>query len=110
MWILSFYHNEGIWLFVGLNSFIHTIMYAYYAASVYHKIPFRWSITLMQMIQFLTGFYFEWKYVAMPCHVGPLVAGCIFTYAYVGTVFLLFVHFFTTTYILGGGKDKKKEE
>jgi hypothetical protein len=53
------YHNEaeGIWIYVVLNGFIHTIMYYYYACAIM-KWPFYFPkqlITTMQLLQFVAG-------------------------------------------------------
>ncbi|KAF8941505.1 fatty acid elongase [Dissophora ornata] len=53
------YRAHPIWVFTTLNSFVHTIMYAYYAAtSVGLKPPGKKYITSMQITQFWTGIGF----------------------------------------------------
>merc|ERR1712032_641505 len=54
------YHgrNDAVWIFVGLNGIIHTIMYYYYACCIlkweFTLMPKSW-ITRMQLVQFFTG-------------------------------------------------------
>ncbi|KAF9289905.1 hypothetical protein BGZ68_008389 [Mortierella alpina] len=50
------YRAHPIWIFTTFNSFVHTIMYAYYAAtSIGVKPPGKKYITSMQITQFWTG-------------------------------------------------------
>ncbi|ORZ27060.1 ELO family [Lobosporangium transversale] len=50
------YRAHPIWIFTTFNSFVHTIMYAYYAAtSVGLKPPGKKYLTSMQITQFWTG-------------------------------------------------------
>ncbi|KAG0257225.1 hypothetical protein BG011_004078 [Mortierella polycephala] len=50
------YRAHPIWIFTTFNSFVHTIMYAYYAAtSIGLKPPGKKYITSMQITQFWTG-------------------------------------------------------
>lgn len=89
--------NEGVWIFLFLNSFIHTVMYAYYAATA---AGFRFAakplITMMQITQFCGGFYMVWDYINLECfRSNPgMVFSWLFNYFYVGSVFLLFCRFF----------------
>lgn len=50
--------NEGLWIFMFLNAFIHTVMYSYYAISAAGiSYPAKPLITMMQIFQFFSGFY-----------------------------------------------------
>lgn len=63
-WIqLNFLYDGDIYLFIMLNAFIHTVMYTYYFICMHTKkpetgksLPIWWksSLTIMQMIQFIT--------------------------------------------------------
>ena len=56
MWLVLVTQSTGGWIFVVENSFIHTIMYFYYAmSSINIKIPGKFIITQAQMIQFVIG-------------------------------------------------------
>ena len=91
------FENEGLWIFMFLNAFIHTIMYTYYALTAAGvSYPAKPLITLMQIVQFLAGFTVVWPYKDVACFradQGKMVSW-VFNYAYVGGVLLLFMHFF----------------
>ena len=56
MWGVLVTQCTGGYLFVVENSFIHTIMYFYYAmSSINIRLPGKFIITQAQMIQFITG-------------------------------------------------------
>lgn len=56
MWMMVTSRCNGGYLFVVLNSFIHTIMYFYYViASLGYQISFKNIITMMQIGQFIIG-------------------------------------------------------
>jgi hypothetical protein len=89
--------NEGLWIFMILNAFIHTVMYTYYAiAAAGFPYPAKPVITCMQIAQFLTGFYAVWGYIHVPCFVADqgMMFSWLYNYAYVGGVLVLFLHFF----------------
>ncbi|GAA5989628.1 hypothetical protein JCM11641_002905 [Rhodosporidiobolus odoratus] len=58
--------NYFIWLFCVFNSFVHSIMYCYYAVTTM-KLPFpqflKRNITRMQITQFLVGFSLAASYL-----------------------------------------------
>jgi len=89
--------NEGIWIFMSFNAFIHTVMYTYYAiAAAGVSYPAKPLITAMQITQFLSGFYVVLPYINVPCfrRSQGMVFSWVFNYVYVGTVLALFLHFF----------------
>jgi len=91
------FQNEGIYVFILLNSFIHTIMYAYYGATAAGmKISMKPLITLMQITQFLLGFGLVYPYINLQTFRSSpeLVFSYIFNYAYVLMVLFLFMRFF----------------
>lgn len=50
------YRVEAGWIFVTFNSFVHTIMYIYYALSTLKiYLPIKRLITTMQILQFVVG-------------------------------------------------------
>ncbi|GME84321.1 unnamed protein product [Ambrosiozyma monospora] len=56
MWTGVRFSSPTIWTFVVFNSFIHSIMYTYYALCCLHvKIPikFKQSLTFIQLVQFV---------------------------------------------------------
>jgi len=93
------FQNEGLWIFVFLNAFIHTVMYAYYAITAAGvPYPAKPLITLMQITQFLAGFTVVYPYKDIPCFRADqgMMLSWVFNYAYVGGVLVLFMHFFYT--------------
>ena len=91
------FQNEGLWIFVFLNAFIHTIMYTYYAMTAAGiSYPAKPLITLMQITQFIAGFTVVFPYKDIPCFRAsqPMMVSWVFNYAYVGGVLALFLHFF----------------
>jgi len=89
--------NEGLWIFMFLNAFIHTLMYTYYGLTAAgYRIPFKPLMTIMQLFQFCCGFTIVWEYIYIPCFRADqgMVFSWAFNYFYVGTVLLLFMHFF----------------
>lgn len=56
MWLQSAAHMSYGWVFVTLNSFIHTVMYAYYVLTCFgYKPSWKRLLTRMQITQFLIG-------------------------------------------------------
>jgi len=56
MWLCLASKSTGGYIFVVENSFIHTIMYFYYAVSILgYKPKFKYIITVLQMVQFVVG-------------------------------------------------------
>jgi len=56
MWLVLTSKCTCGYIFVVENSFIHTIMYFYYGTSSWGiRFPFKFIITLLQMVQFITG-------------------------------------------------------
>jgi hypothetical protein len=57
------YKCHGIWVFVVFNSFVHTVMYSYYSLSTIGlRVPFKSSITILQLLQFVVGIQFAYYY------------------------------------------------
>ena len=107
----AMYGNEMTWIFVLLNSFIHSIMYSYYGAALAGvRLSFlRPVITSGQILQFITGFSMLWSYKNVPCFGSSpkWMTSWYFTWAYVGTVLFFFGWFFLKNYILKSKKKKK---
>jgi len=111
------YGAEPVWIFVCLNSFVHTIMYWYYASSVLRTAEngilgiLKPYITLIQIIQFNLGFYFIWAYPRrVPCFKNDpfrMIGVYYYTWFYVGIVLLLFLNFFIQTYCSSKRHSKK---
>jgi len=112
------YEAEPLWIFVWLNSFVHTIMYWYYASSVIRTKEkgimdiLKPYITVIQIIQFNCGFYYVWPYPRrVPCFKADpfqMLGVYYFTWFYVGIVLLLFLNFFIQTYMCSSKKRSKE--
>ncbi|KAG0305162.1 hypothetical protein BGZ97_001216 [Linnemannia gamsii] len=97
------YRAHPIWIFTTFNSFIHTIMYAYYAAtSVGLKPPGKKYLTSMQITQFWTGTALAfWYEIGSPkdCFTNPGSRFAIWTVlAYVFPLIYLFTSFASKMY------------
>lgn len=58
MWAGMRYMSAPIWMFVLINSFIHSLMYFYYTLTAFNirvPTPIKRSLTTMQITQFLVG-------------------------------------------------------
>jgi len=89
--------NEGLWIFIFLNAFIHTVMYTYYALTAAGvPYPAKPLITGMQISQFIAGFVVVYPYKDIPCfrQSQGMMFSWVFNYCYVGMVLALFMHFF----------------
>lgn len=87
----------GMWF----NTLVHVIMYAYYACAVLKvRFPFKKAITMLQIVQFITGFVFAVPYFVFN-HNGAGCAGkpVLGISAAVNASFLiLFIQFYRSTY------------
>lgn len=67
MWIGMREHATPIWIFVLFNSFIHSVMYAYYAAtSIGFTPPGKKYLTSLQITQFFIGTTLAASYLFVP--------------------------------------------
>lgn len=117
-WLNSHVNYDGdIYLTILLNGFIHTVMYTYYFICMHTKVPetgkslpiwWKSSLTMMQMIQFVTM-------MSQACIL--LFGGCdktslrvVATYfVYILTLLVLFAQFFVSSY-MKPKKGKKKQQ
>ncbi|KAG0260034.1 hypothetical protein DFQ27_003760 [Actinomortierella ambigua] len=107
MWFGFNFQAHPIWIFTTFNSFIHTIMYAYYAATAIGlKPPGKKYLTSMQITQFWTGIVTAmWYQLFAPkgCFENEGERFAIWTVmAYVVPLIYLFVAFARSMY--GGAK------
>jgi len=99
--------GKSFWVFVCFNSFIHTIMYAYYCCTTLgYRFKFKFVITIMQLSQFVfgqaLGFYQYYNY--KDCYRTNDFWVWAFNSIYVWPLVALFAHFYRQTYL------KKKEK
>ncbi|KAF9179866.1 hypothetical protein BGZ51_006470 [Haplosporangium sp. Z 767] len=92
MWSGINYQATPIWIFVVFNSFIHTVMYAYYAfTSIGFHPPGKKYLTSMQITQFLVGITIAVSYLFVP--------GCIRTPGAQMAVWINVGYLFPLTYL-----------
>ena len=107
MWILTVSDADSVWIFILLNSFIHTIMYFYYALTTLGYRP-SWSILLtsLQILQFILGLGSSIPYFFLPCNTPDTLHfwAIVTNNVYVVALVVLFVAFFRSKY----SKKKKK--
>jgi len=108
MWALNVTRSSAGYLFVVENSFIHTIMYFYYALSllgVERKSKF--ILTIMQMIQFVIGISLAAYqiYTFGDCLRTEDICVILMNMVYTITLFIMFAKFYRSTYV----KPKEKK-
>lgn len=93
------YRVHSIWLFVMWNSFVHTIMYLYYAlATMKVRMKGKFLLTGLQITQLVTALVGAWYYVlCTKMHRHQLYA-CICNLVYVKGLVFLFSDFYSRTY------------
>jgi hypothetical protein len=116
MWLITRSQNPAMWTFVVINSFIHTLMYTYYACAVrgVNLSAVKWILTAMQMTQMIfAGLIFPIWY---PLHQGPgfrenpqIVLAHVVGSSYAAALLYLFGKFFIQSYVITDGKKKKNE-
>jgi len=101
LWLIMVAKASASFWFVVENSFIHTIMYTYYACSVI-GIKFKWKfiITMLQMWQFIIGLGgVTWQiYYTRECARVEEQIAIVYHIVYVGILFYLFAQFYNKTY------------
>jgi len=106
-----FYNCSGL-LFCTMNYFVHSIMYAYYAARSFNIKPwFDWIITQLQIIQMILGLLF--LVVASQCNKEIDRFGLVFGIGMYISFFILFVRVYLRRYgnktATGAAHQKKAE-
>ncbi|KAH9385738.1 uncharacterized protein NEMAJ01_0634 [Nematocida major] len=105
-WLVSLSESYSGWIWVVLNSFIHSAMYMYYAMTVVGvRPPFKRLITFMQITQFFVGLFFGAIYITSPDTFSPeptlkmyQYSAIIFNVVYVIFLIGLFLNFERETY------------
>jgi GNS1/SUR4 family len=100
-WLLCMARTHAAWVFVVLNSFIHTLMYFYYGLTVLGmRPPFKRCITIMQIGQFFLGNIIGFIFVLnKECYSKDLLvrrfqlAAFTFNFCYVLVLIFLFLRF-----------------
>lgn len=108
------YYDGDIFLTILLNGFIHTVMYTYYFICMHTKdpatgksLPIWWksSLTMMQMIQFVTMMSQGSYLLVVKCEESSLRVTAAYV-VYILSLFFLFAQFFVASYM----KPKKKKK
>jgi len=108
LWGVTQYQAESGWIFMGLNSFIHTFMYFYYGQTLRGSKSkllglFKPLLTSLQIIQFVVGLTLLYQYQYVTCYrTDPYKMVILYYYQwfYVGAVCLLFLNFYIRSYII----------
>jgi len=120
-YLLIAYKNEGLWIFLQFNSLIHSVMYMYYGFSALeYRMPLKWLLTLLQLLQLTSGNFISSKYLSIGCYKKDpyRIATWTVNMFYVGMLTVLFIHFFITSYLqhdnnkksLNKSKSKSKQD
>ncbi|KAI8810224.1 fatty acid elongase [Cladochytrium replicatum] len=119
MWLGVRSRATAIWIFVVFNSFIHTLMYFYYALTTIHIRPpslLKQSLTRLQISQFLIGGSLATSYLFVPqCmkqQPGLLLSEMSAYYvnvSYLVPLTWLFIDFFKQSYNAKGAKSGTKK-
>jgi hypothetical protein len=119
LWVLVRYENAEIWIFIVFNSFIHTLMYTYYAASVrgVNLTLVKWMMTLLQILQLFIGgtIISVWHPMNQPSYRADWqqMGSYLFSQAYIAALLVMFIQFFIETYLAkgkGAGKARAKSD
>jgi hypothetical protein len=107
LWLIVKTRNPPVWAFVVLNSFIHTLMYTYYAlTSLGIRPPVKQLITSLQLLQFVTGLtittVFYWYRDPAPSQ--EQFYALLMMQSYTATLCVLFVNFSYQTYFVKARK------
>jgi hypothetical protein len=104
MWMLYHTQNEVVWIFVQFNSFIHTVMYFYFALTALSiPVPLKMVVTILQLLQLTIGNSITIPYTLRPCFGSSpmLMLTWAISFAYVAGLVVLFTNFFITSYLSG---------
>lgn len=105
-WLVSLSESSSGWIWVVLNSFIHSLMYCYYALTVVGiRPPFKRVLTFLQIGQFFSGLVFCFLYIRNPnvFSKNPDIrmyqySALVFNLVYVAILIYLFLVFERETY------------
>eukprot|EP00475_Leptophrys_vorax_P006235 TRINITY_DN1382_c0_g1_i2.p1 TRINITY_DN1382_c0_g1~~TRINITY_DN1382_c0_g1_i2.p1 ORF type:complete len:278 (+),score=66.38 TRINITY_DN1382_c0_g1_i2:150-983(+) len=105
-WVVADRHPIG-WSWVVQNSFIHSVMYAYYSATtVGIRPPGKQILTAMQIIQFINGNIISFGHFYGELNTSQFY-NMVYNQVYSWFLILLFLNFVYNTYIKKGKKKSK---
>lgn len=102
-YMLQASHASVVFLFIGLNATVHTVMYAYYALTIVGiRLKAKSLITVMQIVQFIIGnvaasVMFILRGGRCACESQIIAVAAIVIHAFV--LIALFVNFYLQTYV-----------
>lgn len=114
---VNVFYDGDIYLTIVLNGFIHTVMYTYYFICMHTKdpstgksLPIWWksSLTMMQMIQFLTMMSQATYLLATSCTSCNRRVTAMYL-VYILSLFVLFAQFYVQSYSRKPSKSKAKK-
>lgn len=101
-WLQVIVRGKSFWIFLCLNSFIHTIMYAYYCCTTLgYRFKFKFLITVLQLTQFVVGQALGYYQVY---NFGDCYSANDFWVWFINTIYVwplvaLFAKFYVQTYL-----------
>lgn len=107
-WDAYVLHNPSGSVFTGMNLCVHTIMYAYYAATYFGRLPnsLRVAITTLQLAQMVVGVWAVVTHLQCPSTEGALRTNSQWALAMYFSYSVLFSKLFYDSYV---AKKSKKE-
>lgn len=109
-WDAFILHNPSGSVFGGMNLCVHTIMYAYYAATYFGRLPngLRVVITSLQLLQMVVGVAAVVMHLQCEDTEGALKTNSQYALAMYFSYFLLFGKLFYDSYVVEPAPKRKK--
>ena len=101
-WLQVIVGGKSFWVFVCWNSFIHTVMYAYYCATTLgYRFRFKFMITILQLTQFVVGQSIGiYQYISYShCYRSNDFWVWVLNSIYVWPLVAFFLHFYSQAYL-----------
>jgi len=105
-----YFHVQPTWLFLMFNSFVHTIMYIYYAlTTLKFKIYCKNLLTSIQIAQLVSGVSIAWYYILFTKMTLIQRIGCLIDMIYLKGLIYLFINFYNKAYKLKDNVIEQKQ-
>jgi len=101
-WLQVIVGGKSFWVFVCWNSFIHTVMYAYYCATTLgYRFRLKFMITILQLTQFVVGQSIGiYQYISYShCYRSNDFWVWVLNSIYVWPLVAFFLHFYSQAYL-----------
>ena len=110
-WDAYILHNPSGSVFTGMNLCVHTIMYAYYAATYFGRLPnsLRVVITSLQLLQMVVGVAAVVTHLGCETTEGDLLRNSQWALAMYFSYFVLFAKLFYDSYMVKTPSSKPKK-